>query len=393
MSNQDKNKPLSAEELFKLLEDKSNKVNDFEDMDDFEKEALEGFTAHSTSQKAKYLTDELNSAISKRVEESENRGGVKNRIIWFSSAASIAVIIFVSIFFFNQSNQDSENNIALNETSKKEIILLDVSSIQEASGVTEINLETKETNNTASSTTQEQDRPLQKKSLESAIHGPDAYKQALAENAKDISKIDDLKNTNETDEDAMQKESIVLSDKLEAKKNEQTNREESQIANDNSIGQNASTISTANNKKNTLNKNEDFDKLAEEKSTRASVKKDKSAGNTNADIASKSAPADASTVVNNNSAYYTGGELAIKEFVILYFKSKHYYIPIIGKYKITGAVLTSGNLKVNSIMQVSNENCKCTEKITEALNTMTKWNPSMRDGIKIQSDVEFVIGF
>ena len=124
MSNRDKHKPISAEELFKLLEDKSNKVNDFEDMDDFEKEALEGFTAHSTPQKAKTLTDELNSAISKGVEESENRGGAKNRIIWFSAAASIALIIFVSIFFFNQSNQDSENNIAINEISKKEIPVL-----------------------------------------------------------------------------------------------------------------------------------------------------------------------------------------------------------------------------------------------------------------------------
>ena len=98
MSNPDKHKPLSAEELFKLLDNTSNKLNDFDEMDDFEKEALEGFSAHSDVQKAKALTDELNLVISKKASES-GKGGTKNKVIWFSAAASIVLIFIVSIFF------------------------------------------------------------------------------------------------------------------------------------------------------------------------------------------------------------------------------------------------------------------------------------------------------
>ena len=80
MSNPDKHKPLSAEELFKLLDNTSNKAIDFDELDDFEKEALEGFSAHSDAQKAKALTDDLNFAISKKATES-NKGGTKNKVI------------------------------------------------------------------------------------------------------------------------------------------------------------------------------------------------------------------------------------------------------------------------------------------------------------------------
>ena len=79
MSNPDKHKPLSPEELFKLLDDTSNNASDFDELDDFEKEALEGFSAHSNSQMAKEITDELNIAISKKVNDSEKSGSKKKQ--------------------------------------------------------------------------------------------------------------------------------------------------------------------------------------------------------------------------------------------------------------------------------------------------------------------------
>ena len=73
MSNPNKHKPLSSEELFRMLEKQSSAETNLDDMDDFEKEALEGFSAYSTPEKAKALTEELNMAISKKV--TEEKGG------------------------------------------------------------------------------------------------------------------------------------------------------------------------------------------------------------------------------------------------------------------------------------------------------------------------------
>ncbi|MBK6984672.1 MAG: hypothetical protein IPH32_07890 [Bacteroidetes bacterium] len=63
----------------------------------------------------------MNFAISKKASES-NKGGAKNKIIWFSAAASIVLIFMVSIFFLNQSKEDSATNIALNELNKDETV-------------------------------------------------------------------------------------------------------------------------------------------------------------------------------------------------------------------------------------------------------------------------------
>ena len=96
MNNPNKHKPLSSEEFFQLLDKQSNNDKGFDSLDDFDKEALEGFSEFSTPEKAKALTEELNMAISKKV--SEEKGGQKNRIIWFSAAASIILIIIALLF-------------------------------------------------------------------------------------------------------------------------------------------------------------------------------------------------------------------------------------------------------------------------------------------------------
>ena len=70
MKNQDKHKPLSSDELIKLLDEPSNSEINFDDMDDFEKDALEGFSMHSTPQKAEALIQEINSSISEKVTTS-----------------------------------------------------------------------------------------------------------------------------------------------------------------------------------------------------------------------------------------------------------------------------------------------------------------------------------
>ena len=86
MNDPNKHKPLSAEELFKLLEEKNSDSSSLTGLDDFEREALEGFSKYSSLDRAKLLTDEINTSISHLV--SEKKPKPSSKIAWFSAAAA-----------------------------------------------------------------------------------------------------------------------------------------------------------------------------------------------------------------------------------------------------------------------------------------------------------------
>lgn len=400
MSNPDKHKPLSAEELFKLLENKSNEVTDFDDMDDFEKEALEGFSDHGTSQKAKSLTEEINSSISKRVEQTGN-GGAKNRIIWFSAAASIALIILISVFFFNQSKQDSENNLALKEVTED-----NKPSAGAEQNASETVAKEKDNVNAEEGKEQETTKPqaiVNTKNAEEPTSSGLITEPSMAVSENKLSSLsgeigskDESKNRRENDLDALQKQAVVLTDKTDVKKKEKNSVEQAEVTTGYAPNQNVTTTSTneESDKNYKLDEANDFKKT--KKLEQASQEKAVSTkSNDNSISYSKTAPApsSASTAEMNNSAYYTGGELAIKEFVVSYLKSKQSSKLISGKYKIVGKVNVKGELSVSEIKQISLENCNCTDLIKEALNTMNKWHPAIQNGKVAISNVEFILSF
>ena len=110
----------------------------------------------------------------------------------------------------------------------------------------------------------------------------------------------------------------------------------------------------------------------------------------------KTASVPSSGIVGGNlssNAYYVGSELAIRDYVLEFLSKKSGSVIITGKYKISGNVSTKGTLSVITIIQISSENCHCTEQIKEALNSMTKWNPAVEDGKKVSSKVEFIVAF
>ena len=83
MSNPNKHKPLSPEELLDWLEKKSDNQDAssfsnsaFDDLDEFEKDAIEGFKSQSSPAKAKTLMDEINVEISNRIQE---KGSTKKK--------------------------------------------------------------------------------------------------------------------------------------------------------------------------------------------------------------------------------------------------------------------------------------------------------------------------
>lgn len=400
MSNPDKHKPLSAEELFKLLENKSDNATDFEDMDDFEKEALEGFTTHSTPQKAKTLTEELNLEISKRVEET-GKGGAKNKIIWFSAAASIALIILVSVFFFNQSKQDSGNNLALKEVTEE----------NKPSTATEQNtvLETLTKDNVILEEHKEQEstKPqavVNTKNAEEITPSGIIAEPSMAISENKLSSLsgetgskDESKNRRESDVDALQKQASVLKDKTDVKKEEKSSVEQEEVATGYATNQNVTTTTAT---KEEADKNYKLDEAKDFKKTKnleqASEEKAVSTkSNDNSISYAKTAPAPSSVSTSevNNNAYYTGSELAINEFVLSYLKSKQNSKIISGKYKVVGKVNVKGELSVSEIKQISKEDCNCTELIKEALNTMNKWHPAVQNGKAATSNVEFTLMF
>ena len=426
MNNPDKHKPLSAEELFKLLDSTSNKASDFDELDDFEKEALEGFSSHSNSQKAKALTDELNLAIAKKSTESNN-GGTKNKIIWFSAAASIVLVIIMSVFFFNETKEDSATNIALNELEEDKA----PESLMEESKTIEATEAAREIPDTKTAT--QLNEPAQKIALkdQTVLYNKNAEGESLsgaaspietivaaaeyrAENKPTVSSPEKLakdESKNRNDDNDLKKQEGIVSDNLETKKKEKISLEQEQVNDELQAKQNVAK--TASNETAKSTKEEDnYYKADADKSvaTKKTLEKEKAAAVSSgvktkqtADSYDKSnsqpvggnvasAPvsiADSKTM----SAYYTGSELAIRDYVLEFLAKKSGSVIITGKYKITGNVSAKGELNVVTIIQISNENCHCTEQIKEALNSMTKWNPAVEGGKKSSSNVEFIVGF
>lgn len=383
MSDENKHKPLSSEELLALLKNKNNKA--VNDMDDFEKEAFEGFSANVDPLTADDLMNEVNQSISKKVSDSEDRGSQKNRIIWFSAAASIVVIFLVTIFFVKQNSQKQDSNLALNEPKNEQLIAPGMKPVDGAI-VTQENVKSEPD---LSSISQKELNLPEKKSVEKSealAESAPAFEQAN-QNMMEGTKSGESKNSK--DEDVTVSGNVALEDKTEVKKKEQTTREESELYDGYSVAQNSSTIAMDESKESA--KKADMDSKNSEQNYKSKSKSNEVV-TVSAGVTSKTTPAP-SIQVNEEIAYYTGGELAIKEYVKTYLKADKNSPELIGKYKIKATVFAEGNLKVKSIIQISNEVCNCTDKIEKVLNTMKNWHPASINGKKTSSEVEFVIVF
>ncbi len=84
----------NSDELLKRLES-----NDSSRLDDFEKEALEGFDSLENIPLAKNLTDSLNKKIDEKYLNKESGG--KKGMMYLSMAAGLVLVVGLSIFFMN----------------------------------------------------------------------------------------------------------------------------------------------------------------------------------------------------------------------------------------------------------------------------------------------------
>jgi hypothetical protein len=384
VSDENKHKPLSSEELLAMLNKKHNKEAD--DMDDFEKEAFEGFSANIDPLKAGELMDEVNQSISKKVSNIEDKGSQKSRVIWFSAAASLVVILMVTIFYVKQNSQNSDTNLALNEPKNEQLIAPGMKPAESEVVTGEILM-----NEPAlSEISPKQFNVPEKRLLEKSealptdvIADNEQVDEQINQNVLEETKSGEFKSGK--DEDVTVTENGALADKLEVKKKEKTTREESELDNGYSFAQN--TSSTASDEQKESGKKADMDSknLSQKSQVRS---KSNEIVTISAGVASKTSPA-ASGRADNEAANYIGGENAIKEFVKTYLKSDK----LIGKYKIKALVSSEGSLKVKSIVQISTDACNCMDKIEKALNAMTNWHPALTNGTKTSSEIEFTISF
>lgn len=115
--NSDKHKPLSPEELFGLLDNQNRDLLPNEDLDDFEREALEGFSAHTSGSDARRLAAEVQRSIDERIEKQpETRR--KSKLFWFAAAASLALLVILSTHLLTTQVAES-SGLALHQKSEK----------------------------------------------------------------------------------------------------------------------------------------------------------------------------------------------------------------------------------------------------------------------------------
>jgi hypothetical protein len=353
MENKNSHNPLSAQELFNLIGNKSEQNTNAQDLDEFEKEALEGFEEYSTPVNAKKINEEINVAISQKI--SEQGSSTKNKIIWFSAAASIVLIIAISIFYFNDSNISSDSNIALNENNAKEI-----APTQPIAPIDELKQEITPDVTAGTTVKDEKIKPFKtitekEKTAESDITVSDT--KTLTDNITNTASIELAKN---------KKESVAGK------------------ANESSENLSSSAGGVVKDKRKLDNaKDDEFDKVMSEK---------KSAVPSSAPSVSQ-AEVNAEGITANSKAYYVGEETGIKNYIISIAKKDNSDSVLKGKYKINVSVNINGSINLNSIINTTDDCKDCAKIMTKILKDMKNWNPEIKNGKAIQSSKDFVLEF
>lgn len=428
MSKPDKHTPLSPEELFKLLEDHSGKATDFDGMDEFEKEALEGFSKFSTPEKAIAMVEEVNLAVSKKVASGTSAGSVtktedtgtakRNRFIWFSAAASIVLLVIVSVFFLNQSKEDTANNVALNDLTPPPPAAPSTIAIPDATVMEEATMDEKNTVTEQVATisgkaetkegfkedritrleNQQETKPVLEPGKEVAFAGAKA-----PEGLENTTVTGNTTNTfvykgnaEAKDLDALKKSEFETSEKLAAVKPAAVSTKHQPetasgydapaLGNTNSIASTTSIEQSTNAKYDSRVVTETAGKQREELQKERAAKKSK--------VKEKAPTFAAESEMDQEvvPAYYKGGELAIKEYVVNHLQKQQ--VTVTGKYKVKATVLTNGTLKVKSINHISSELCRdCESAVKKALDEMTNWTSATWGNTASESSVEFILSF
>lgn len=416
MNQNKKHTPLTAEELIKLLDVQSNREIDLTELDDFEKEALEGFTVHTSAETAKELMDDVQSGISKKVSttiigaSNQDSNSKKNKIIWFSAAASLLLIVALSILFFKKSTIDLDQSIALNNPDVKEENTPTPSDITTATN-SGIMPETKlhETKEDVTNSNFKKQVSQDGKAVTSTLKEAEQSQKNL-EGFRSKSK----QNNNSangmivTGNGIINEPTITKQHKaFDFETLETTDNAKKVLADEVASVPASAKNEESTNVKVTYEKSGKYkDALKEEASKQkpvATATSENKSEEGNADSDKTEADTKAYTAITQNTsstkpmhtvpAYFTGTEIAIKKYILAYQKKINSNQKLQGIFLIKANVLNNGTLKVTAINNVSKDYSDCKDFLKEALNNMKDWNPALKNGVKIDSDTEFILTF
>jgi len=380
MENKNSHNPLSAQELFNLMGNKSDRNNNTQDFDEFEKEALEGFEAYSNPINAKKLNEEIELAISQKIGEQGSSS--KNKIIWFSAAASIVLIIAISVFYFYDSNISSDSNIAINENSAKETL-----PTQSIAPIDELRQEITPDVTAATTVNDGKLKPFKtitekEKTAESDITSSDTKGSVGRNQLEEVSSINSKDDSETKSVTKNLNDNTTNTAPIELEKN----KKESLVGKANESHEEASAYAGVSAKDQTK-----LDNAKDEESYKVMTEKKS--------VVSTSAPSVSQSEVNPEvmtakaRAYYIGEETGIKNYIISMSKKDNSDSILKGKYKINVSVKTNGSINLNSIINTTNDCKDCVKIMTKILKDMKNWNPEIKNGKAIQSNKEFVLVF
>ncbi|MFO0321415.1 MAG: hypothetical protein ACK504_03200 [Bacteroidota bacterium] len=363
MKNNNVNKPLSSIKFFDLIEDNSSQNAIEENLDDFDKEALEGFKKHSSLLNAKKVDAEINLAITKKINQFNRTR--KGKLIWFSAAASIALIITLSLFYFKDFKNQTENNIVLNENIKSQ--------------------------------DQKNEESLEKIEGQSSIeiNKPKQNAEVMLKKKEDITnrsatakKLEQPKITNEFDiinalsKRSSESEKVASSEPVEQKIDKQ--QYESTI-------KESADVALENMNKRKGNENQFFKEQPIAKNEEEVA--DQKASSADQSIHYKPSAIDGVKINSDAEAYYLGGEPGIRDYIIQeHSKTKPQFI-LKGKFKILITINANKSIEVNSIVNTTNDCSDCVEVISKILKQMKNWNPEIKNGKAIKSNKNFILEF
>lgn len=420
MNDRNKHTPLSAEELFKLLKERNENSLPEGELDDFEKDALEGFSQYSSVEKAKSLTEEINIAINKKVSEKKTKPVAK--IVWFSAAASLILLVMLSVYFLTQTTKEETSSLALNKEipAKEQPVLLPPAEESESKSIAENKPADKVT---ANASVTPEPFALARNEKTSAAQGPvmgglEKEKTVNAEVSVDL-KDEEYKVMGDISKEKGNIDSKITSGAVSQEITYTAAPSVNYTApsvNYSAPSNNGTTINVYDGvSRYSVQQNVSLEKSAKEESTltlskpnKAKAKESKKrseetvaasgkADSDKADDLSRGHSSDAKVegrgTAANVEAYYPGGEEAIKKYIVSRLNQDNSVQPLKGTYKITVKVLTDGRIVVETINSGKNGDINVTESLRKVLNGMSGWNPAVSNGYISISNVNLELNF
>lgn len=370
------NHSLTKESLLTLLENKSSYAHDMEALDDFEKEALEGFNLHTTPKDAAEYMEEIDSAISNKVMQSAS-DSKKRGLVWFSIAASVTFIIGLSVLLLQQQSVQTEKQVALNELTKEDNKADNTQSsspneslkFENAEGTVAIDQAKRST--TTNSFKQAPEISSQDNDLKSAITNK---RDDEVQNAKDKT-AEGFTNNNQT---SISKEYIKSdADKMSER------AESAPVAGlalaKKSSSSNSSVISSAS--------GADQQPTVETKQVTTDIT---TATSDYENVRKENVGASSTKAITLTAAHYKGGTKAIKKMIVNYEKSNPFNQPLQGDFLVKGKVRINGTFLIS---QIVSRDAVFIEYLTNALQSIKDWVPAKNGSSTIDSDIEFKLRF